>query len=48
VTEDYKLGEFTLESIDQWHQGTKPGSEPLKLLVIDAVEKGAKNTIVRE
>jgi len=47
-SETYNRGEFTVESIGEWHQGTNPGSEPLKLLVIDTVEKGAKNTVVKE
>ena len=46
-TETYKAGDLVLESVDQWHQGSNAGTEPLKLLVIDLMEKGAKNTITR-
>lgn len=38
-TEDYKTGDFILESVGQWHRGINTGSEPLKLLVIDIREK---------
>ena len=44
----YKLGDFILESVGQWHMGTNIGGKPLKLLVIDIVEKGQTNTVVRK
>jgi quercetin dioxygenase-like cupin family protein len=44
----YKTGDFIVEMIGEWHQGANTGTEPVKLLVIDQVEKGAKNTIIRE
>ena len=34
--------------IGEWHQGANIGTDPVKLLVIDQVEKGQKNTILRE
>ena len=37
--EDFKPGQFVIESINQWHKGANIGSEPVKLLVIDQVEK---------
>jgi quercetin dioxygenase-like cupin family protein len=44
----YKPGDFILESVGQWHMGTNIGAKPLKLLVIDIVEKGQANTVVRK
>jgi quercetin dioxygenase-like cupin family protein len=44
----YEPGDFILESVGQWHMGTNIGGEPLKLLVIDMVEKGQTNTLLRE
>jgi quercetin dioxygenase-like cupin family protein len=43
----YGPGDFILESVGQWHVGTNAGSEPVKLLVIDIVEKGQPNTVLR-
>lgn len=45
-TDTYKPGNFILESVGQWHTGTSVGNEPLKLLVIDIVEKGQSNTVL--
>jgi quercetin dioxygenase-like cupin family protein len=39
-TEDYKTGDFILESVGQWHRGINTGLDTLKLLVIDIAEKG--------
>lgn len=44
----YKTGDFILESVGQWHTGTNIGDEPLKLLVIDMVEKGQMNTVLQK
>lgn len=44
--ENFKTGDFILEAVGQWHQGTATGTETVKLLVIDMVEKGESNTIV--
>ena len=44
----YKTGDFIVEMIGQWHQATNVGSDPVKLLVIDQVEQGAKNTILKQ
>ena len=44
----YKPGDFILESVGQWHMGANIGGKPLKLLVIDIVEKGQMNTVVRK
>jgi hypothetical protein len=43
----YKPGEFFPESVGQWHMGANIGAEPLKLLVIDIVEKGQTNTTLQ-
>jgi quercetin dioxygenase-like cupin family protein len=45
-TDTYKPGNFILESVGQWHAATSVGEEPLKLLVIDVVEKGQPNTVL--
>ncbi|MDX8523861.1 cupin domain-containing protein [Mesorhizobium sp. MSK_1335] len=44
----YKTGDFIVEMIGQWHQATNIGTDPVKLLVIDQVEQGAKNTILKQ
>jgi quercetin dioxygenase-like cupin family protein len=44
----YKSGDFIIEMIGQWHQGTNVGADPVKLLVIDQVEEGTKNTVLRQ
>src|SRR5262245_33258907 len=44
-TDTYASGAFILESVGQWKTETSIGSEPLKLLVIDVVEKGQPNMV---
>ncbi len=44
----FKTGDFIVEMIDQWHQGTNIGLEPVKLLVIDQIEAGAQGTVLRQ
>jgi quercetin dioxygenase-like cupin family protein len=44
----YKPGDFFPESVGQWHTGAIFGAEPLKLLVIDIVEKGQTNTTLQK
>ena len=44
-TDTYPPGAFVLESVGQWHAGMSIGSAPLKLLVIDIVEKGQPNVV---
>lgn len=44
----YKPGDFIVEMIGKWHQGSNIGSEPVKLLVIDQVEKGQPATVLRQ
>jgi quercetin dioxygenase-like cupin family protein len=43
----YRRGDFSLESVDKWHKGDNPGTEPVRLLVIDLIEAGSQNTIVQ-
>lgn len=47
-TEIFKTGDFILEAVDQWHYGANTGTEPVKLLVIDMVEKGATNVVLQK
>ncbi|TIT02157.1 cupin domain-containing protein [Mesorhizobium sp.] len=44
----YKSGDFIIEMIGQWHQSTNVGADAVKLLVIDQVEEGTKNTVLRQ
>lgn len=44
----FKTGDFIVEMIDQWHQGSNIGAEPVKLLVIDQIEAGAKATVLKQ
>ena len=41
----YRPGNFIPESVGQWQTDTSSGDEPLKMLVIDVVEKGQPNTV---
>lgn len=40
---DFAAGGFIVESLDQWHSGANPGTEPLRLLVIDQAPAGVNN-----
>lgn len=44
---DYGRGDFMLESVDRWHEGSNVGRTPLRLLVIDLTEKGAAATLLK-
>jgi quercetin dioxygenase-like cupin family protein len=44
----YQAGDFIVEMIGQWHRAENIGTEPVELLVIDQVENGAENTIIRK
>jgi quercetin dioxygenase-like cupin family protein len=46
-SEIYKVGDFIIEAIDQWHRGTSLGNAPVKLLVIDQVPGDVPNTVMR-
>ncbi len=45
-TQTFKTGDFILEAVDQWHYGATVGTDTVRLLVIDMVEKGATNTVI--
>jgi quercetin dioxygenase-like cupin family protein len=47
-TDTFKTGDFIVEMIDQWHQGSNIGPDPVKLLVIDQIEAGAQATVVKQ
>jgi len=46
-SEVYKAGDFIVEVVGHWHQGSNIGPAPIKLLVIDQVEEGTPNTVLR-
>ena len=46
-SESYGQGGFILEAVDQWHKAENIGSDPIKLLVIDVMPKGATSTILK-
>ena len=46
--DSYKLGDFVVEAIGQWHTGSNVGDQPLKLLVIDIVKKDQTNTVLHK
>lgn len=46
-TWEYTPGDFIIEIVGGWHYGTNDGKEPVRLLVIDQVEKGQANTFLR-
>ena len=45
---DLGPGGFIVEALDQWHSGQNPGTEPLKLLVIDQTPAGVKNVELKQ
>jgi quercetin dioxygenase-like cupin family protein len=47
-SQDFKAGDFIVESVGEWHYGTNIGTEPVKLLVMDFVPKGRNNTVIRK
>ena len=44
----FKTGDFIVEMIDQWHQGSNIGLDPVKLLVIDQIEAGTQATVLKQ
>jgi quercetin dioxygenase-like cupin family protein len=44
----YRPGDFVVESVGRWHTGANLGEEPVRLLVIDIVQNGHANTILRK
>jgi quercetin dioxygenase-like cupin family protein len=47
-SDTYGPGAFVPEAVGQWHRGASVGGEPVRLLVIDLVEKGRGNVVVRK
>ena len=47
-TTTYRTGDFIIEAIGQWHYGEAIGSEPVRLLVIDQIEKGQPTVILEQ
>jgi quercetin dioxygenase-like cupin family protein len=43
----YKAEDLIVEAVGHWHMGANIGDEPLKLLVINIVEKGQSNTVLQ-
>lgn len=44
----YGPGDFVVEMLDTWHSGTTVGDETVKLLVIDQVEPGKPNVVLKQ
>jgi quercetin dioxygenase-like cupin family protein len=47
MSRTYVKGEIIVEAVGQWHKGTNAGEGPVKLLVIDMIEKDQKNTVIK-
>ena len=47
-SQEYKPGDFIVESRGQWHKAENIGAEPIKLLVIDQVEPGQSTVVLRQ
>ena len=45
---DYKPGDFIVEMIGLWHQGSNIGTDTVRLLVIDQVEGDQPNTLLKK
>ena len=41
----YKAGDFIAEAVGQWHKGANIGADPVKLFVMDMIEKGENNVV---
>ena len=46
-SQEYKAGDFIVESRGQWHKAENIGAEPIKLLVIDQVNPGESTVVLR-
>ena len=44
----YQEGDFFAEVVNQWHSGRNIGTTPVRLLVLDQVEPGHTNTIIKQ
>lgn len=47
IEKTFHSGAFVIESWGQWHSGRNPGTEPLILLVLDQIETGNENIILK-
>jgi len=43
---DFKAGQAGAEAVGQWHEGRAVGEGPVRVIAIDLVPPGAKNTIM--
>jgi quercetin dioxygenase-like cupin family protein len=46
-SQEYKPGDFIVESRGQWHKAENIGAEPIKLLVIDQINPGESTVVLR-
>jgi quercetin dioxygenase-like cupin family protein len=44
----YNIGDFITEAVGQWHHGENIGTDTVKLVVIDQVEKGQSNVVLKK
>ena len=47
-SQEFKPGDFIVESRGQWHKAENIGAEPIKLLVIDQIKPGESTTVLRQ
>lgn len=47
-SDTFEAGDFIVEMVDQWHYGSNIGPDPVKLVVIDQIEKGAQATLLKQ
>ena len=47
-SQEYKPGDFIVESRGQWHKAENIGAEPIKLLVIDQINPGESTVVLRQ
>jgi quercetin dioxygenase-like cupin family protein len=47
-SDTFTPGAFIVETVGQWHMGSNIGSDPVKLLIMDFVEKGQPNTVLQK
>jgi quercetin dioxygenase-like cupin family protein len=47
TSQEYKPGDFIVESRGQWHKAENIGAEPIKLLVIDQINPGESTVVLR-
>ena len=47
-SQEYKAGDFIVESRGQWHKAENIGAEPIKLLVIDQIKPGESTVVMRQ